>query len=518
MSRRKSVRISLALVVCSLAGWGLPVTTAAAAVGQVVDTDHGPVRGVVTEKVLSFQGIPYAAAPVGARRWASPAEPGSWTEPLDASRASAACPQPGVAGDEDCLKLNVFTPANPSGAKRPVLVWFHGGGFVVGSGALYDPTRMVERGDVVVVTVNYRLGVLGFLAHRSLKESGDFGLEDQQAALRWVKRNAAAFGGDPDLVTAFGESAGATGLCGQLVSPGAAGLFRRAILQSGPCAVPFRARAEAETDGERVAAAAGCAGADPAGCLRGRSVAELLAAAGGQVWQPVAGTSVVPVQPADALRSGDFHRVDLLVGGNRDEARFLVGPRYDGAGKPVTAEQYPEVLRQDYGADADKVLARYPLGDYATPSLALAAANTDYQDAMPRISVCPTLWTAQSAARHVTVRAYEFSDRTAPPRKEIPGFPAGAQHTAELQYLFRYAEAGAELTATQRALGDAMIGYWTSFARTGVPESPGAPVWPRFGASSDVLAFSGVPGGIALVDLAAEHQCGFWSSLGVPGS
>jgi len=230
-------------LVCSLTGAACSPKTQTADTGAIVRTDFGPVRGTVTSEYRTFQGIPYAAPPVGELRWRPPQPPERWSTPRDATTPGSRCPQlasaelgfPGSV-DEDCLYLNVITPrsARP-GQLRPVMVWVHGGAFLWGAGSDYDARRLAVGGDVVVVTVNYRLGLLGFLGHPSLEGSGNFGLQDQQAALRWVRRNAAAFGGDPGNITVFGESAGALSVCAQLASPASGGLFHRAVMQSGPC-------------------------------------------------------------------------------------------------------------------------------------------------------------------------------------------------------------------------------------------------------------------------------------------
>ncbi|HEV2783772.1 MAG TPA: carboxylesterase family protein, partial [Actinophytocola sp.] len=232
-------------------------------------TDRGPVRGVVAGDYRLFQGIPFAAPPVGELRWRPPQPPAPWRDPLDATAPRGACAQPGSFGrpetfNEDCLYLNVTTPRR-AGHRLPVMVWIHGGSYTTGSGAIYDARKLAVEGGVVVVTINYRLGPLGFLALPALTgeqpgiQSGNYGIEDQQAALRWVRRNAAAFGGDPGNVTIFGESAGSGSVCAHLVSPTAAGLFHRAIGQSYSCAWPVATGAAAESAGTAFAGRVGCA-------------------------------------------------------------------------------------------------------------------------------------------------------------------------------------------------------------------------------------------------------------------
>src|SRR5690606_22015473 len=248
-------------------------------------------------------GVPYAAPPLGPLRFAPPAAPEPWTEVRDASQVGSICLQPTGAGAEDCLTLNVYRPAqrDPSAA-LPVMVWIHGGSFVIGAGSGYDPRRLVEENGIVVVTLNYRLGVLGFMAHPALTAespeglSGDYGLMDQQAALRWVRDNIAAFGGDPAQVTIQGQSAGGASVCAQLASPPAAGLFARAVIQSASCASAPLALAEAQ--GTALASALGCGdAASVAECLRALPANALAAAATGALFGPIVGGEFLPEAP-----------------------------------------------------------------------------------------------------------------------------------------------------------------------------------------------------------------------------
>ena len=261
-----------------LASCGRGATPSPAANATLVQTASGAVRGAFADDHLLFAGIPYAAPPVGPLRWRAPQPPARWQGVRDASKFGARCTQDttndpdfGRSVSEDCLTLNVWTPNPSAGRAVPVMVWIHGGGFVNGSGDIYDSRWMVAQGDIIVVTLNYRLGALGFLAHPALganDDVGNYGFADQQAALRWVRDNIANFGGDPNKVTIAGESAGAMSVCDDLVAPGSAGLFRAAILQSGPCGAEAD-RAAAEQVSLAYAAAAGCADpATAADCLR----------------------------------------------------------------------------------------------------------------------------------------------------------------------------------------------------------------------------------------------------------
>ena len=492
--------------------------------GDLVHTDLGPVRGAVHEDFRLFQGIPFAAPPVGQLRWRPPQPAQPWREPLDATAPRSACAQlPTVYGTpgsvaEDCLYLNVTTPLR-SHPRRPVMVWIHGGGYTNGSGAFYDASKLAVEGDVVVVTINYRLGPLGFLALAGLSgenpgvQSGNYGIEDQQAALRWVRRNAAAFGGDPGNVTIFGESAGSGSVCAHLVSPTAAGLFHRAIGQSYSCAARVATGPAAESAGATFAGRFGCTDpATAAACLRGKPIADLLAAwpGGG----PVVGGRELPLQPPDALRQNRFHHVPLLLGNNLDEMRLFISLRFDFVGQPVTAAQYPQLIRATYGAAADQILARYPLANYPTPTIAFSTVQTDFGTPLSTCLHLTSYRLASTRPLAVPVHAYQFVDRTAPPLVDVPNFDEGAEHAAELNFLFPNLF-GAPLTPAQQALSTAMVRYWTNFARTGDPNGRDVPAWHRFRSSDDVLALGLGPNGIRPSDPAKASNCDFWASLGL---
>ncbi|MDI2125578.1 carboxylesterase/lipase family protein [Yinghuangia seranimata] len=491
-------------------------------------TDRGAVHGSVGDGYRVFSGIPYAAPPVGDLRWRPPQPAARWNGVRDATKAGDPCPQyPATGGStpigsEDCLYLNVTTPLRHGGLPpfaRPVMVWIHGGSFTGGSGNDYPAARMAAMGDVVVVTINYRLGAFGFLAHDGLDApgavSGDYGIMDQQAALRWVERNAWAFGGDPGNVTLMGQSVGAQSVCANLVSPGARGLFDKAITQSFACTGPFTTHADSAAAGAATAAGLGCADpATAAACLRGKSTADLVALQTGDGsddrWGPSAGGTVLPRQPKDAVVSGDWNKVPLLMGGTKDEFNVFGALGYDLPGHPITPGQYEGFVRGNFGDAADRVLAEYPLSAYPSPTHALFAILTDCSN--------PLSWCleAVAAARFhnegaTPVWAYEFADPNAPfayPSPQAPGY--GATHNSELAYLFDQPTA---LTPAQRALGDTMIRYWTRFATTGDPNGRGLPAWPRYRTSADFLALAPGAGGVRTVDVEAEHHVAFWKAL-----
>ncbi|GGU92852.1 carboxylic ester hydrolase [Actinomadura cremea] len=514
-----SALVTAGLLVAAPAATAAPRPPGAA---DVVRTDKGAVRGVVGDDHRTFEGIPFAQPPTGDLRWREPQPAKPWRGVYDATRPRGVCAQPApeYGGDpsyiEDCLYLNVTTPAGhrgPSRNKLPVMVWVHGGGNTTGTGSSYDASKLAVRGDVIVVTLNYRLGPLGWLAHPGLDgrrlQSGNFGLLDQQAALRWVRRNIRAFGGDPRNVTLFGESAGSMDTCANLVSPTAAGLFDKAIPQSGSCASDFHTEESAEAEGRAVAAAVGCEGSaeDVARCLREVPVKALLeASAANQNPAPVTGADrVMPMQPREAVERGRFNRVPIMHGNTLDELRVYVGPEFP---QPITAERYEAIVRARFGADADAVLARYPAGD--DPRITLARMQTDVGSGL---STClhQDAFAMLRDAR-VPVYAYQFADRTAPPLVDTPGFDEGAAHASELPYLFP-GLFGDPLDAGQERLSDAMVGYWTSFARDGRPRAHGATHWPRFRGSGDVLSLAPGRGGIRTVDTAEASNCAFWESL-----
>lgn len=490
----------------------------------VVRTASGMVRGLVAADYRLFQGIPYAAPPVGPLRWQPPKSPVPWPGIRDASKPGPRCiqagepdPGAGIPTSEDCLNLNVWTPAAARLAtKRPVMVWIHGGSFVNGAGDIYGARWLAARGDIVVVTINYRLGALGFLAHPSLQGSdvGAYGLADQQAALRWVRDNIANFGGDPAKVTVGGESAGAMSVCDHLVAPGSAGLFRAAIIQSGSC----QAQADLAT-AQRLsvdyAASMGCADpATAARCLRALPASELSR----PLWYsqigtdglsgPATGTAVLPVDPVAAFAAGDAARVPVLIGTNHDEFTLFTAFQYLRSGREMTAAAYPGVLADVFRVDGRDVPARYPPERYGgNAPLAFSAAVTD------AVFSCIADRMVAALSRGAKVYAYEFDDADAPAPESLrhAPFPLGASHSLELRYLFDVGGAP-PLDPRQQKLSDQMIDDWTHFVATGAPAATGQPDWPPVGddpARGPLMSLR--PGGSKVVTSFGEsHQCSFW--------
>jgi carboxylesterase type B len=483
-----------------------------------VATAQGPLRGLTTPTGQAFLGIPYAAAPVDALRWQPTAPPVSWSGVLDATAQRSACPQlssgngPTVA-NEDCLFLNVYRPLNlPASAKLPVLFWIHGGGFINGSGNQFDGRAFATANNVVVVTINYRLNIFGFLALPKLEaaspEVGDLGLLDQQAALRWTQRNIAAFGGDPHAVTIAGESAGGWSVCDQLASPSAAGLFRAAIVESGTCGTDTQTQAEAWA--AAFPKAVGCTNAASLlACFRGKSTTQLLTASANLPGtpKPYPGVAVLPEQPYVAIGAGSWNRVPVLLGNNHDEARAFTGFPY-----PLSVQGYQQELAAIFGKLEPQVLALYPARGYSQPIYALFAALTDASQ-----GIGPCVANADAGIfQHAGVATfeYQFDDRNAPQAGGVP-YVMGAYHSSELQFLWPgyYGNYDRPFDVNEQQLSQDMIHYWGAFVRTGDPNGANRTIWPQFaGAGGAVLSLR--PGGNAVIrTFVADHHCGFWTTV-----
>jgi para-nitrobenzyl esterase len=470
-----------------------------------VQAPAGAVQGQAANGILSFKGIPYAAPPVGQNRWRPPAPIAPWSGLRDASDFGPACIQPTPRApsvysvdlgrtSEDCLTLNVWT-RNPGG-KAPVMVWIHGGALVAGSSKepLYDGARLAAEG-VVVVSINYRLGVLGFLAHPDLSAespagvSGNYGLLDQVAALQWVKRNIAAFGGDPDQVTIAGESAGGLSVMYLMASPPARGLFQRAIAQSAymistPELKDARYGApSAETAGTTLARALQ---APSLRVLRFRDPQELTDAAAMAGFSPFAAVDgkVLSGQLVDVFAHGQQAPVPILAGFNSGEIRSL---RMLAPPAPRSAADYEAVIRARYGDLADEFLRLYPSSDPGESVLATT------RDALYG-------WTSERLVRDQTALGkpsylYLFDH----------GYPAMDQaglhgfHASELPFMFGTTERTTSRwpaipdTAVEQGLSQAMVRYWTSFVKTGRPEAAGAATWSAYGTDGAYMAFEAAP-------------------------
>jgi para-nitrobenzyl esterase len=543
-SRRRALRagaVALALLAALAAGCGRSDGAASqpglgaravALNADVVRSSAGLLRGVVGPDHRLFQGIPYAAPPVGSLRWQPPAPVQAWQGVRDAVKRGPWCIQPDAADvdpiSEDCLTLNVWTPTGSAAEPLPVMVWIHGGSFMRGAGDIYHAQRLAVRGRVVVVTINYRLGALGFLAAPALGEAGNYGLADQQAALRWVRDNAGAFGGDPAKVTIAGESAGGMSVCDHLVAPESAGLFRAAIIQSGPCQAQVEIP-EARRISRDYTESMGCAGrakgagpeeSEVAACLRGLSADRLTkplwyARFGtDQLSGPAVGTPLLPADPARVMRDGQVGqaaRVPVLLGVNRDEFTMFVALRYLRVGREIADAEYLEELKDTFGSGEGPAVAdHYPPERFdGSVSLAYATAATD------DIFACVADRMARGLAAGAPVYGYEFADPHAPAPElfERVPFPIGATHSLEMRYLFDIGGAP-PLDPAQRRLSDQMIEYWTGFVVTGAPLGVGQPDWPAMAAGADRRWMSLRPDGSRVIaDFAAEHQCDFWATV-----
>ncbi len=478
----------------------------------VVETTAGLVSGREAQGLWVYRGVPYAAPPVGDLRWRPPQAPEAWDGVRSCDDDGPSCPQPGAMNliaafdvgetSEDCLYLNVWTPALRGGAGTalPVMVFIHGGSFASGSGSLelYDGSNLARLG-AVIVTVNYRLGPLGFFAHPELSDedergtSGNYGLLDQVAALEWVRHNIAGFGGDPGNVTVFGESAGGMSICDLMVSPRAEGLFARAIVQSGPFDSrgagmdAVRSLAEAEKTGEEVSRRLGCEAApDEVAALRAVPVERLLAAGaqavetgpGGIGFGPVVDGVVLPGDPAALFAAGEIHDVDLLVGANADEANlFLLGMRGQ---TPAQLVRYVRRLYEPYG---DEVLALFPAAPDGPKTAALSKAVTVMG------FVAPARFAAASVARAGgATYLYHFARR--PP---VAG-DLGAFHGLELPYVFGNSALTLDVHAgVEGELSAAMMRYWVSFARDGDPNGKGGAGDAASAGAGEPLAAGGDP-------------------------
>ena len=489
--------------------------------GRVLTTS-GVVQGTDDGSITSFLGVPFAEAPVGDLRFAEP-EPYDCREGVLVADAFApVCPQAdddGVFdGDEDCLYLNVWTPSGAlsDGAPRPVLFFVHGGGHVAGSTSnevsgvsIYDGQALAEAQDVVVVTTAYRLGALGFLAHRALADSddavsGNLGTRDQQVSLRWVQDNIAGFGGDPERVLLFGESAGAVETCAHLASPGSAGLFSAALMESGGCTA--KTEEDAFAQGAERVELLGCTGDDVLGCLRAASVEDLVSlneapfddgVFNGNGFGLTVDGDVLPAAPLAVVRAGEHNRVPFAIGANSDEQSRGVPP-----GLP-TAAQYPTALQSLFGPLAETVEEAYPLSDFDSAHDAYVAILTDAQFVCPSRRIARTVRDAQDEP----VFRYFFSRAPAGPAGQL----YGAWHGLELLYVFAQLDAMEDAglytpEPADHAVSDAMGTAWANLAADGDP----GPSWPEWDGDEQILEFGDV---VQATDDVRVERCDLWDDL-----
>jgi para-nitrobenzyl esterase len=469
---------------------------------QSVAVTGGRVEGVLAGGVVSFKGIPFAAPPMGELRWKAPEPVKPWSGVKKADSFGAKCMQnvDRIFGgppemSEDCLYLNVWTPAKSSGDKLPVMVWIYGGGFfggLTGSPA-YDGFNLAKKG-VVMVSIAYRVGVFGFLAHPELsresgKGSGNYGLEDQIAGLKWVKQNIAAFGGDPSRVTIFGESAGGISVSMLAASPAAKGLFQRAISESGGSFAPPRYDDEggqtvfalkvAEVHGENFLNQLGVKDIEAARALPAEAVQKAMGPPIGQGYWPVLDGNIIVGDQYELYQAGRFNDTSVLIGTNSDEgALFSRGT--------VTPEQFESRIRKGYGARADTILAAYP---HATDAEATRSMKNIFREST--FAWHTWAWARlQSQQGKGKVYLYYFDYHQ-------PDEPEGASHGTEMGYVFGHLDGtGAMLSHLKGpakpediAVSELISSYWVNFAKTGDPNAPSMPTWPVFTTSAQQAMF-----------------------------
>jgi para-nitrobenzyl esterase len=540
-SRAIAIGVATAAVVLSLGVLaarrpaGSQSVSASCSPGTNVETTKGPVCGTRSNDVTTYRGIPYAAPPVGRLRWKSPRQHKPWKKTLQATTEANKCPTPGVppssapgtGTSEDCLYLTIQRPANAKpGERLPVMYEIHGGGFL-GQAGIDNGENLVRRGRVEYVYVGYRLGILGFLAHKALgKHSGNYGIQDQQAGLKWVQQNISRFGGDPHNVTIFGASAGGASVCDQVASPTAAGLFQKGISVSGfynyqhdtiwpkaDCKSTYYTEEHAQAVGARFAKKVGCTDDHIAVCLR-KTPVDKLVRNGGQFIDPAAGGTVGPIidgstltmAPKRAFATGHVNHVKLIADVGQDE--FNGGVYENHPDRPMviatTAAGYRKLVREQFHSWAPKVIRHYPLTRYRSPYVAYRTVMAD------SASVCPLLKTADALSAHIPVWIDLNADTGIPAASKRP---LGALHGGTSR-LVHYPSS--ELAPGQRALQNQLLAEWINFARAGRPNSRSAPSWTRYrpghrtvlslrSAAASRLVFAHAIG--------IQHHCTFWNKV-----
>jgi para-nitrobenzyl esterase len=543
------------------------LTPLAIAAAPVVTTPKGifPAQsyaGTAKSGITDFLGIRFAAPPMGNLRFAPPAPPPAVAGTISATAFGSPCPQNASpfgseSTNEDCLSLNIYVPGSGVSARNnlPVMVFFYGGAFVDGEGSIYDPSSMAIQGNVIVVTVNYRLGILGYMASSALsgqsadQVSGNYGFEDQLFALQWVRQNIGAFGGNSSDVTIFGESAGGFSVCAAIVSPRGAGLFQRAITESGPCGEPLPSLAGAQASGDAMVSALGCAESSDAAsvnCLRSLPTADILAEQSTitsasnltslVAFFPNVDGVLIPQQPILSLALGEYNHVPIIEGTNHDEGRLFVALGFDLNPQvgTITAADYPIAIQGvasalvtgssgllatsgtttagSSGSNAaevnlisQEILHEYPLANYAGPGEALGAVLTD------GLFSCIANISNEIFSLSVPTYAYQFDDENAP-TPELPpvSFPYGATHTDELQFLFTLASTPSALSSAEQNLAAIMQNYWSSFARSGTPNTLQTPAWAPFNIAAGNVQSLNTPRPGVEFGFAAQHHCNFW--------
>lgn len=503
----------------------------AAADEPIAQTAEGTFVGLVTERGEEFLGVPYAKAPVGDLRWKAPEKMATWQGARDAKTLPPACPQKfnadqrvSLSQSEDCLFLNIYRPKDSAGKNLPVAVWLHGGGNTNGSGSNHDGGAMAERNGIVVLTLNHRLGALGFLNHPALQKeakdglAGNYGIADIKAALIWVTDKISGFGGDPKKVTVFGESSGATNICAMAVtSAGVQGLYRGQIIESDDCFHDMETAESSEVKAVKWSEQMGCkASEDAASCLRKKSVDEIIAA-GGRWFPQVDAKGLLTEYGVDGIASGNFLKIPTIIGSNREEGRNA-GPSYF----KFTQSDYLKWVEQIGAPDrAERILEKYPANLHTDKKHPIAEVVTDVitDSGMRGLGGCTVRDAAIKLSRIAPTYYYQFDDPGAPVTNEVEGWKFGAAHGAEVPYLFPrhdgIDEASRKFDAGQRQLSDDMIRYWGAFVRSGAPRVDGLPDWPQFGKEQKAMMLrpAGKSGIVTSEEISKDHQCDFWTSM-----
>jgi para-nitrobenzyl esterase len=495
-----------------------------------------------------FLGLPYAAPPVGSLRWRPPQPHNPWTKVRAAAAYGNVCAQnapsfPGfgyVSDTEDCLYLNVVTPVRRKNATGPlpVMFWIPGGGLFMGGSSDYNPSALVKDGNVVYVSVNYRLNIFGFFSHPAVNAeghaAGNYGIMDQQYALAWVRDNIEKFGGDPHNVTIFGESGGGYSVWANLASPYSAGLFHKAIILSGggpniiPNSLSWSGRPvdtlqSQEAVGEALAGAVGCADTRSASCLRSISTKDLLAATSQPAGKFGEGRfqskllldgKIIPKPMEQIFSSGRFNRVPIINGTDYNEFNFFQAMIELAEGRVMRADDYAGLLALHFGAAATRVAALYPLDRYPTPSDAISAAVGDSD------ITCSGGRRANRLVKSYVkdIYTYEFNVPDSPISWPTVSFPYQSAHTVELQYLFPLFHGGNgnvhELSEPQKRLAVQFVRYFAAFARTGNPNpGDGAPSWTVYDSDADNYMSIQTPSPIAKAGFGGQHHCDFWDEI-----
>jgi para-nitrobenzyl esterase len=476
-----------------------------AAASPTIKVEQGLLEGTVEEGLTVYEGIPFAAPPVGDLRWRAPQPAAKWDGVRRADKFGPQCMQASMGPppegvqlppqSEDCLYLNVWTPTKKASDRIPVFVWIYGGGF--NGGATSIPTysgEVLARKGVVLVSIAYRVGTMGFLAHPALSAespqhvSGNYGLLDMIAGLQWIKKNIAAFGGDPNKVTIFGESAGGIAVSMLCASPLAKGLFEGAISESGGNFAPprpaglagenMRLLADAERNGEAFAKSVG---AESIADLRKIPTEKLLAATRGLAW-PIIDGWVIPSDQYTLYAAKQFNDTPVLIGYNSDEGASFSHDR--------TPQEYIDGVRRRYGPFADRLLKAYPVGETTVPKTARDLSR----DAT--FGWHTWIWARMQSNLGKSTVFYYYFDQHPDYAADSPHAGYGAPHGRDVPYVFGHLNAlrDGQPTATDQAISDAMVTYWTNFAKYGDPNGDGLPKWPAFSDQNpQLMYFSGTP-------------------------